>query len=81
MNWKTLSNASIHHLQTFDLFMGCKWLPQIKTWPQTTKKEGREKENGLWAFSDGIPNPVPPQAPMALGTLVVKHSAPMWGPS
>lgn len=80
MNWKTFSNASIHHLQTFDLLMGCKWLPKIKTWPKTTKKAGRDKEGGLRVFSDGILNPVHLQAPEVLGNLGRTHSAFTRGP-
>ena len=80
MNWKTFLNALIHHLQTFDLLMGCKWFPKIKTWPKTTKKAGRDKERGLWAFSDGILNPIHLQAPAVPGNLGVRHSAPIWGP-
>lgn len=55
---------------TFDLLMGYKWLPKIKTWPKTTKKAGRDKGKGFQAFSDGIQNPVHLQAPRFQRILV-----------
>lgn len=50
VNWKTFSNASIHHIQTFELLMGCKWLPKSKSGQKQRRRQAETWKEGFGAF-------------------------------
>lgn len=50
MKSKTFSNASIHHLQTFDLLMGCKWLPKSKPGQKQRNRKAERRKEGSGPF-------------------------------